>query len=1188
MYLKRIELFGFKSFADRTELEFVPGVTAVVGPNGSGKSNIADSVRWVLGEQSVKSLRGAKMEDVIFSGSETRKPLNFSEVSLTLDNSDAILPLDYSEVTVTRRVYRSGESEFLINKQSCRLRDITELFMDTGLGREAYSIIGQGRIEEILSTKAEDRRGILEDAAGIVKYKSRKKEAVRKLEETEANLVRIEDIMSEIEAQLQSLEKQAEKAKEYKQLSAELTRKEVATYVYLLETLHEEWQQLTRKIEEWHEELAQLSFQVNEQDVQVEKWKWNISQAEEKLEAWQQTLLNVTEELEKLEGQRGVLLERKRNYSTNKAETEEKLSALSLRKQHISEELGVVLTKQAQLKETVARTQELLAKELQQINDLSPNLEQRIEEVKADYIELLNKQAALKNELRFLEQSILQESQKLNKLEAETELALRDRNQLENELHVQHNLLKEIAKKLEEKRAAYQETLSRKETMLQALKELEKTWHNDRQQLDKLSNRRKILQEMKDDFAGFFQGVKEILKARKTTLKGIHGAVAELIRVPKEYQVAIETALGASLQYIVVQNEAVGREAIQFLKQRKLGRATFLPLDVIKAKPLNDSIQNMLAQESDVVGTAAKLVHFKEEYKAIIGNLLGQVIVTKDLITANRLAKQLNYRYRFVTLDGDLVNPGGSMTGGSVRPQSTNLLARESELDSLAQEIAKGEHALISLSQEMSKKKLEIDQLEQGLNGLLIEENRLKEQEMIEKERLSQLQYEKQRIDERIEAHKQESLVYSNQQSEAKQKRISCEQELTSIGEQIKELEELIRQLEQQKEETEVSKAEKNEQITQLKVTLARQVQELEEIERSISRIEDAQREIEREWQETNEYFHQLAANLADQDTYERELERAIESKKREKEELSGLIQTAREERRLEQEKVEELELSLRNLRLEQKQLENNIHKEEVKANRLDVELENYLTLLREEYELSYELAKEKYPLTAPYEQVKIEVNELRAAIQALGEVNLGSIEEFERLRERYQFFIEQKSDLQEAKAALYEMIREMDQVMTERFKETYEAVRVQFHQVFAELFGGGRADMILTDPDDLLTTGIDIIAQPPGKKLQHLGLLSGGERALTAIAILFAILKVKPVPFCMLDEVEAALDEANVHRFAHFLKEFSNETQFIVITHRKGTMEGADMLYGITMEESGVSKLVSVKLEEKDTFISA
>lgn len=1188
MYLKRLELYGFKSFADRTELEFVPGVTAVVGPNGSGKSNVSDSIRWVLGEQSAKSLRGAKMEDIIFAGSDTRKAVNYGEVALTLENSDRSLKLDYSEVTVTRRVYRSGESEFFINKQSCRLKDITELFMDTGLGKEAYSIIGQGRIEEILSTKSEDRRGIFEEAAGVVKYKSRKKDAERKLDETEANLVRILDIIYEIEDQIDPLKEQADKAVRYKGLKEELTSKEISTYVYLIESLNEKWEKASHLLNELKLKEEQISFQVNQEDAKLEKTKWNVSQIEQQLEVVQEQLLLVTEEVEKLEGQKEVLRERKRNFSTNKNDVINKLEGLQQRRGVTQKELDIEVVELNRLKQEVETSDQRLSSEEQILNDLVHNVDAKLEQLKGDYIELLNEHASMKNELRHLDQSIEQYNQKITKLDDENGRHVDERKEVEKVLKQKEEELNNLISQIEALRLTYLAVSDQKKQSLAENEKNEDTYRNFQNQLDKMKTRKQFLQEMKEDFTGFFQGVKEVLKVRDSELSGIDGAIAELIQVPKKVEVAVETALGAALQHVVAIDEESARKAIAYLKQRKLGRATFLPRSVIKARSISSADLSVLERSDGFVGMAHQLITYDDHYKQVIGSLLGHVVVTKVLKDANQLAKELHFRYRFVTLEGDIVNPGGSMTGGSVKQNQSNLLGREREIEQLGLEIEKANTAITEQKDRVRTGKDQLIQLEQRLEEITLQGEELKGQELKHKEEITQVLFTKRRLDEKLEIYDQDVADF---QSELTSFQRNKEEYGTKIDKQQSEsnqIEQEIKKLEQTKKDTALTKEEKGNEITQLKVQLAGKLQEYEGVKRHVERLEQQKSEFDLEWTETEQHLFRLEGDLGQQDDQEDELDITLRQKKNEKDQVTAHIEEQRQKRKKEQQEWEHLDIQIKQLRKELRTVEETAHQEEVKVNRLDVELDNYFTLLREEYELSYELAKQKYPLLDEYTIVKQEVDRLKREINQLGTVNLGAIEEYERLDERFTFLKRQEDDLNQAKATLYDVIAEMDVEMTKRFKETFDQVRVQFTDVFQQLFGGGRADLLLTHPEDLLATGVDIVAQPPGKKLQHLALLSGGERALTAMALLFAILRVKPVPFCVLDEVEAALDESNVTRFAHYLREFANETQFIVITHRKGTMEGADVLYGITMQESGVSSLVSVKLENKEKHLSA
>ncbi|WP_202079881.1 chromosome segregation protein SMC [Caldalkalibacillus salinus] len=1188
MYLKKLELYGFKSFADRTELEFVPGVTAVVGPNGSGKSNVSDAIRWVLGEQSAKSLRGSKMEDIIFAGSDTRRPLNYGEVTLVLDNGDEALPIEYAEVAITRRVYRSGDSEYFLNKQSCRLKDIAELFMDTGLGKEAYSIIGQGRIEEILSSKAEDRRGIFEEAAGVVKYKNRKREAERRLDETEANLIRIQDIIYELEGQLEPLRIQAEKAKRYKELKASLTKKEISTLVYAIETTHKQWEEASSKLSELRETQQQLSVEVSQEDAKLQEHRWKTAQLEQKLEESHQQLLDITEEVEKLEGQREVLRERKKNFSTNKQDVIEKLNALKERRQTHLEELEQRKQELEVVEGEVSQAKAALNDEEQSLKELVYDLDEKLESLKSDYINVLNEQASAKNDLRYAEQNIEQNKEKIQKLDTDHQQYIDERADIVEQIKDKQDDIDRLQQQIEQLRSRYQETANERKALIHQIEQEEEQLRQTVNDYEKKEARQQLLTEMKNDFTGYFQGVKEVLKAREQYLDGIDGSVAELIQVPKKVEMAIETALGGALQHVVVQDEASAREAIRYLKQRRSGRATFLPRNVIRPRSVNPQDQQVFSQSDAFVGVASDLVHYDDTYKDVVGNLLGTVIVTRELKAANELARNTHYRYRFVTLEGDIVNPGGSMSGGSAKKNQTNLLGRERELERLAQELKEIHQHVKKKKAHITDLKAQNDTMEQQLEDWRTQGEEWKALEQQKKDDFNQLLFAQRRLDEKLEIYDQDLHTFQQEIDDSQQQKNDLQNKLAELHTRAQTMEKDIEQLEQDKKLSQKRKEEKGEQITVLKVDLARKMQTFEGLQADVSRLEQTKQELDDEWHFIQEQLQRLEGNLHEQDDEEDSMAEQLREKKEQKDQLTQQINDWRQQRKTDKQLIEQLEINLKEIQKELRMLEDAAHQVEVQVNRLDVELENNLSQLREEYELSFELAKEQYPLEDEYDTVKQEVDALKLQIQQLGAVNIGAIEEFERLEERYQFLKSQEEDLVQAKEKLYQVIAEMDEEMTKRFKETFDLVREQFQDVFQELFGGGRADLILSDPDNLLTTGIDIIAQPPGKKLQYLALLSGGEKALTAIALLFSILRVKPVPFCVLDEVEAALDEANVTRFSEYLRAFSEKTQFIVITHRKGTMEGADVLYGITMQESGVSNLVSVKLEEKDDPITA
>ncbi|RXT15083.1 chromosome segregation protein SMC [Ammoniphilus sp. CFH 90114] len=1186
MYLKRLELIGFKSFANRTELEFVPGVTAVVGPNGSGKSNISDSIRWVLGEQSAKSLRGSKMEDIIFAGSDARKPVNYCEVSLTLDNSDHTLKIDYSEVTISRRVYRSGESEYYINKQSCRLRDIIELFMDTGVGKEAYSIIGQGRIEEILSTKSEDRRGIIEEAAGIVKYKARKKEAEKKLDETEANLVRITDIISEISDQIEPLQEQANKAKHFLSLKKQLKEQEIGLYVHQIENVNLLWNETKKQVLQFKEQHAVKSSELSALDAELSSWRWKMSEQDELLEQWQVKLLHVSEEVEKTEGKREVLRERKKNVRENHKLAVEKQSQLKGR----IEELNKQAEKEDQRLKELHTEWESVEQQLKAqeglLGEVTKGLATDVEQLKSDYIELLNQVASSKNDLRHCEQAIEQSLRKREKLKEQLEILDRMQSEVNSKKEEAQKQLHQTATAIDQCLSAYKQGVQKYKEKQNLKEEQSISLRKLEQKMDSLSSRRDVLQEMQSAFTGFMQGVKEILKARENGFPGIQGAIAELLSVPSQYETALEVALGGSLQHVVVDNEAAGRKAIQWLKEKRLGRATFLPLDVIRSRRVSRQDETQLLQLKGIVGVASDLVQCEEKYQHISENLLGSVIVTETLEQANQAARKTGYRYRFVTLDGDVVNPGGAMTGGTVQQKSTNLLGRSRQLEELEQALQTTTEekqtlvlALAKLNQELTDMGQEQEQ--QRLQG---EQYRLQEQEA--KGRLSQIDMEAQNYSERKKVLDNEWKAVTEEERFHQERKLTLEEQLRTWAEEEGALKQRISDIETHRSHLQHSKEEYSNVITNLKVRSAELRKQKEAVSTIIQRLKEESQTHRAEWNNGEEYIKNLQDLMEGNLDSEEQLDRVIQQFRTEKEEVGQQLLVLKQERAETMQQIEILEIETKGSRKQIKELEDRLHKEEMKAGRYDVELDNVLAKLQEEYELTYELAKERYELPVDPLATGELVNSLKKQIQGLGSVNLGAIEEYERQSERLQFLTGQSSDLDEAKQTLYKVIGDIEDEMSRRFLETFEQIRGEFQQVFTHLFVGGRADLQLSDPTQILTTGIDIVAQPPGKKLQNLALLSGGEKALTAIALLFAILRVKPVPFCVLDEVEAALDDANVYRFAEYLRQFSGQTQFICVTHRKGTMEGADVLYGVTMQEFGVSKLVSVKLEDK-SFIS-
>lgn len=1188
MHLKKLETVGFKSFAERVTIEFVPGVTAVVGPNGSGKSNITDAIRWVLGEQSAKSLRGSKMEDIIFQGSDTRKPLNVAEVTLVLDNADKTLPLDYEEVSVTRRVYRSGESDFYINKQSCRLKDIIDLFMDSGLGKEAYSIISQGKVEEILSSKAEERRSIFEEAAGVLKYKQRKKKSEYKLAETQENLNRVEDILHEIESQLGPLEEQKNIANRYLELKEQLKEKEISLLVAEIEMLHGEWQQMKQAIQQEKEVHVQLATEISKKEAWIEQQKQENLKLDEMIEELQEKLLDSTSQLEKLEGKKQLFSERSKHYEENKQklldeknEAEKRLKenelALEVEMENLQKlikEKEVTNKKIKELEDTLSRSEETIA--------------EQIEDLKAEYIEQLNGQAAIRNERQSLERQLEQFEGRKQRQAEKFKVSLDERERLSNEKQMAASKLTSQ----KERCGDIQQTIHQFKTELdeerKRYQDMQKKLYQGYQQIGNLKSRKEMLEEMREDFQGFYQGVKAILKARENgELQEIDGAIVELINVPEAFLTAIEVVLGGQAQHIVVKDEAAARHAISWLKKTNNGRATFLPLQTIKERYVPREWLARIKNHAGFVGIAAELVETEQKYKKAVQHLMGHVLIAKTLKDANEIASLTGRKYRVVTLEGDVVSPGGAMTGGANRKTNRSLFTREKELEQLRSKLTDYETRATFFAQKVKEQEMKVDEI--GAKLKVAENELAEEQQQLEKLQSDyhHIEIELRSVNDALSIYDQEEKQYLEDSEQVKEKLRSLEEELEAIQDHLHETEAKIEKLTEEETVIKENEAQMKEQLQEQRLLLAKQEERYANQYEKVDGLKQSIQAFNELLTENKKNIEELDAFFANEET-EETINQEIEEERTTKTDLTEKIQMLRQKRTTRTQKINDEEHELKEENRQSQAMLSAIQKKEVQMNRLDVELENRLNHLQTEYTITFEKARQEYKKSEDMEQSKREVEQLKHQISNLGTVNLGSIDEYERVHERFTFLTEQKNDLITAKNNLYKVIAELDEEMTERFETTFEAIKKEFATVFKELFGGGRAELKLTDPEHILETGVDIIAQPPGKKLQHLGLLSGGERALTAIALLFAILRVRPVPFCILDEVEAALDEANVVRFAKYVKLHSKDTQFIVITHRKGTMEEADVLYGVTMQESGVSRLVSVKLEETADLVES
>ncbi|ATP39323.1 chromosome segregation protein SMC [Solibacillus sp. R5-41] len=1187
MFLKRLEVVGFKSFAERVGIDFVPGVTAVVGPNGSGKSNVTDAIRWVLGEQSAKSLRGAKMEDVIFAGSESRKPLNFAEVTLVLDNADERIAIPYTEISVTRRVYRSGDSEYLLNNQQCRLKDITDLFMDSGLGKEAFSIISQGRVDEILNSRPDDRRSIFEEAAGVLKYKLRKKKAEHKLVETDENLNRVLDILHEIEVRLEPLKIQASSAKDYVRMTTELKDFDISLMVHdllahekTLKVFVEEHQTLSTTEKKHATNIVALEEVIN-------KIRTELKTIDDILDASQEQLVEASSEVERWEGRKALVNEKRSNAEKqiqqlrgNWTEAKHAVTDLELNEQEKRQQF-------TEKKEAVQQIRSALKQLEQALTRSATEIEEEIEEAKNTYINLLNEEATVKNELKNIEQQLTQEQESVERMSGRSTVMQKDLDQALILRDVTLKTLAQVEGTIKEQLGRYDIAQIQFKTVTADLDDKQALLYKAYQHHQQLKARKETLAELEADFSGFFHGVKEVLLARdRAQLQGIEGAVAELIQVNASYSQAIETALGAASQHIVTETEQHAQKAIGWLKQKRAGRATFLPKTVMRSRKLMPQQLMGVQDHPAFISLAYELVNFEEENRAIVENLLGNVLVAKNLEGASQIARLCGFKYRIVTLEGDIVNAGGSLTGGAVKQQSS-LFSRKAELDKLTETLAEMNSTISIAEQTVATKKAEIVQLRHDLDEMKLQGDSMREQEQIHRAKLLELEMTVKNLQSTVSITQSEQSTLSSRKEVLYEQKERAQKRLAELKVELQTVQQNVDELTLAKTQSETQKDVLREQLAQQRSALAVAQEQLTQVQVSIASIElnltKAQALVEKISQE----IAWIESDDGLSGPSPEELEQTIVEWTNKKNVLNETIQQKRESRTALHEQVTETETQLQEVQRVHKSFVDALRSLELKRSRVEFEITNLQQQLLEQYDLDSISAQDEAIEIVEEEQVRRKVKLLKQSIEELGPVNLSAMDEFERVQERYVFLSEQREDLVAAQETLHQAISEMDHEMTDRFNETFKLIRKQFAISFRELFGGGTADLVLLEPDNLLETGIEIIAQPPGKNLQSLSLLSGGERALTAIALLFAILNTRPVPFCILDEVEAALDESNVARYSSYLRKFSEHTQFIVITHRKGTMEGADVLYGITMQESGVSKLVSVKLEEEADIVS-
>ena len=1185
MNFKKVELAGFKSFADRLEIKFEPGITGIVGPNGCGKSNVSDAIRWVLGEQSTKLLRGNSMQDVIFNGTEKRKSMSYCEVSLFFDNTKRFFNLDFDEVSFTRKLYRSGESEYMINATPCRLKDITNALHNSGIGKDGYSIIGQGKVEEIISAKPENRRAIFEDAAGISKFKQHKVEAERKLERTQENLNRALDVLAEQERQLGPLKKQAENAKLFLEYKEKLKNLEVNAYIYQYDTASDTKQAIQTKIDGYAEELNIKQSQFDKSTTDYNDKMFEISQIDRTLQDLNDKILSMTVTLEKRAGETNVLKERLKFFYDERDSLQAELEKETLNKENslkiIETNEALKTEKQNNLRDVNYKLVDLSDKHLKIVAELTKSEDEAAAKQK-EMIDELSKMTDIKSNI--------------SALTAQKEAYLNNITDLEGKIYTLQGKIKEkesalqtatsIARKAEETHTSLQQQHNELQTKIQSaqnqLKEVNDKINQSASNIQILQNRKKVLEDMQKDFEGYNYTVKRLMQDsqhQRELQEKIVGLVASCMTIPNGFETAIEVALGGAVQDIITKNEEDTKFLINYLKRNNLGRATFLPISSMKVRTLSDQ-ERMIVSKNKTFGVASSIVKYDTSLRSIFESLLGRTVIVENIDLAVNLAKQSNFSYKIVTIDGDVINPQGSMSGGSKKAITSNLLSRDNEIENIANQITKitnsfndlktlkvqYENQLANLNRqdaELSSKLLSA-QIESAKQAQNLEQLSVYVDEL-NKERIN-LSQEKINFSTKIEvitnALNQTGYNENNNPIDSSSEIENNQKMFASLREQRESLQNEITELKIQK--------------TTLDSELNTIYSEIERLDNYIKQVDfiilDAKNKLEEvniNIQEAEKIVNAQIEQVDDKDT-KQQIENA-------KIQLSTLDSTKQSL----QESIKTLDEDKSRLMAEINVVQEKKYQQEMTLAKVDTDIEAMQEKIFEEYELTYASC-------LPYKQEDFDIkegmsqiNKIKRDISKLGYINVNAIEDCKDLLERYEALSAQAQDLSAAKEDLIKIIKDLATEMITRFETEFTKIQANFSRVFRELFGGGNARLELTEAEDPLQAGVEIVAEPPGKKLQSITLLSGGEKALTAIAILFAILKLRPMPFCLLDEIEAALDDTNVSRFAQYLKNFSKETQFIVITHRKPTMMLADSLYGVTMEEKGVSKIVSVKLSD-------
>lgn len=1182
MFLKRLEIHGFKSFGEKTALEFGRGITAIVGPNGSGKSNIADGIRWVLGEQSARSLRGDTMQDIIFAGSDGKRPLGMASVSLTLGDCQGSLGLDFDEVTVTRRVYRSGESQFLINKAPCRLRDIQDLFLDTGLGREGYSLIGQGQIDRILLARPEERRLIIEEAAGIGKYRARKTEANRRLADTEGKLLRLADIIAELERQLRPLARAASRARQYVQISEEYRAKGQALCAYEWAKLEKDAQQVLTKQRDQEATLEEVGNDLRQEDLAIAALSTEIAELEQRIsdlqyrkEASMQEMGEVRrsqalvrERLRHVEAEGMRMLEQDREYILRRQNHRRDLARCLWRLRHLRREWNQELQNIAGLAEVQKEGQRKRQAFLAQLESISTKKEQirhSIASIQADLQSSIGRQALWEDQSRVLSRRLEEITRQLQKIDAGVAQRTSILHQMQEDWLAKQDKLRSVEELAKQLRTDF----SKQEQVVNA--------HEERLQVE--ASRLEALSGMEKEYVGYYQGVRAVLRNRHR-LPGICGVVAELIETPKELEVAIEIALGGGLQNIVTETDGDARQAVGFLKASNAGRATFLPLDGLRpaAFPRRDV---SLLQAKNIVGLASELVKHEAKYNRLVDYLLGRVVITRDLDTAVALGRNLRGYSRIVTLEGDTVSPGGAITGGSLPTgERSGLLQRRQELARLTEAVQTKKDVLVAERRKATAMAEELRNMELEITALT---DRLHEQALTIKEQEKQVELGKneaarwQREQTQIAGEISELKIKVEQEARKKREAtlrldgLTAEEaqwqtQFLAVEEELSVLDQDQIRLQEDFTAYRVGVATRESQIEAMEQEEARYRALLRELADLRRKLEASRKMVEGEEAVLRQDGENLAIELDQLETRLKDIERESSRATRLRMEKKDALAAKESAQKARQEKRETLQMEMAAMERE--------------LDRIEIRRARMVETMEDEYEINLESLTSVFVPEGDISELKAEVHSLKNRLRALGSVSIESIDEHQAVQERYSFLKDQQEDLLQAREQLTQVIKEMDAVSQERFRETFRVVQEEFQAIFSRLFGGGTAELVLTPAPEPEAVGLDIVARPPGKRLQNMNLLSGGERALTAISLLFALLRVKPSPFCVLDEIDAALDENNQERFAKLLQDFSRKTQFILITHRPASMEVADTLYGVTMNRANISQLVSVQLD--------